>query len=147
PYTPAARHILLHQPLRHSRGALGARDPRPQAVAGIRYDRANRLLAGIQPKAVCAFFFHPEHVLASLLQLLGLLAQRTSALTSAKRLEDLGHAPLGIVDIALELAERDRRRSPVAGGIDYSIARVLPALVLQSLRRASQVFLKAIAIH
>ena len=56
------------------------------------------------------------------------------------------HPALGVVDVALDLGEGDRRLAPRGRPVADRVARVLPALVEQAARRAALVLDEAVAV-
>ncbi len=145
-YAPARIHVGRHQPRHHARGAVRRDDAGPQQMAGIGGDRHHLPLFAVQHVGVETGFLVPEGFVELLEQRRGLLAQARGAIGLAQRIEHLGHADPGVVDIALQFAQRlgSAHRRPV--GIDHGIAGIFPGHVLIADRRAGLVLLEHVAV-
>ena len=78
PNAPPAPQVLLQEALGHPRGMLGAGDPTPQHVSGVRGDRAHGLLRRVKRVGVAAEIFAPEARFKVGLEVERLLAQLAS---------------------------------------------------------------------
>src|SRR5438094_3318701 len=147
PDAPSAPEVGLEEALYHARGALGARDAAPQAVADVGGDRPHGLLLGVERERIEPEVLAPEPGFEGGAQSTGLAAQRDRPLGLAERVEHLGHPEPRVEDVALELAQRLRRRHLAAVGVDDRVARIPPAHVLVALRRARPVLLEAVPVE
>src|SRR5205814_390953 len=82
----------------------GARDAAPQAMTGVRRDRADGFLIGIETERVETEVLAPEACLERRLERARLRAQLRRARRFADRVEDLRHAHPRIEDVTLQLA-------------------------------------------
>src|SRR6516164_6389360 len=115
-------------------------------MSSIGCDGQHLLFVAIERIGVEAQLFFPEYLVEASKEITRLRAQFPRAVRFAERVENLGHADPGAVDIALELTERLRPFDERTVGIHDGIARILPAHVLVTDRRARLVLLKPIAI-
>ena len=79
-------------------------------------------------------------------QCTGFDTQLQRAVRLAERIEHLGHAHPGVVDVALELTEGLGPFDQRAIGIDDAITRIFPAHILVTDRRAGLIFLEPVAV-
>ena len=90
---------------------------------------------------------HPERLVETRAQLCRLALEPLGELRVVPRLaRDLGEPELRVVDVALHLARRDRRRREAAVVEALRVARVLPRLVLEPARGAPLVLDEAVAV-
>ena len=124
----------------------GGHDAGPEAVSGIGCDGQHLLLLAVERIGVEAELFVPERFVELVEQCAGFRTQRLRAIRLAERIEHLGHAHPGIVDIALQLTEGLWPFDQRAVGIDNAITRILPAHVLVTNRGAGLVLLESVAV-
>src|SRR5690349_18534983 len=115
-------------------------------MAGVRRDRADRLLVGIEAERIEAEVLAPEARLERRLERARLRPQPRRARRLVERIEDLRHPHPRIEHVALELAERLRLRDLTPVGIHDGVEGVLPAHVVVPLRGARAVLLEAVAV-
>ncbi len=113
--------------------------PAPQALARVRCDRVRSPAVAPDGHHVVAQIRIPEGGLEAPPHLLGLRVEAGGQLVLAAAPGKAGHPPLGIEDVALDLRQRDRRLDRRPGPVADGVARVLPALVDEPLRRATLV--------
>ena len=127
-------------------GALRRHDAGPQAVPEIGRDGQHLLLLAVQHVGVEAVSSSQKSSLNCSNSVAAFSRSAVARSLVAERVEDLGHAQPGVVDIALQFAQRLRPPHRRAVGIDHGIAGVLPRHVLVADRRARLVFLEAVAV-
>src|SRR5207237_8922574 len=81
------------------------------------------------------------------LELRGLALEAVGELAVSPHLaRDLGDPALRVEDVPLHLARRDRRLGEPAVGVALRVARVLPRLVLEPVRRSALVLDESVAV-
>ena len=106
-----------------------------------------RPLVAVERDRVGAELLAPEAALEALrLQRLRAGAQLRASAVVAELRGQLGGAQLGLVDVALHLAQRDRRLGQRAVGVEDRVVRVLPALLHQAVAAAPRVLDEAVAV-
>ena len=128
--------------------ALLRDDPAPEQVADVRGERVDGpLLAVERERVVAAARVDPEGLVEPLHERVGLgvetLGERPVAPRQARQ---LGHPPLRVVDVALDLARRDRALRDAPVGEALRVARVLPRLVEEPARRPPLVLDEPVAV-
>src|SRR4029453_10648663 len=113
-------------------------------VPRIGGNRQHLLLLAVQRKGVAAQLLVPKRLIEVVEQRCCLRSQLLGTAVLAKLSEYFGHAPPGVVDVALQFAESlwPAYQRPVR--VDHAVSGVLPAHVLVADRRAGLIFLKSI---
>src|SRR5207342_3595463 len=88
----------------------------------------------------------PERLVEAVVQLACLGPQPGALATAPKDLVDVGHPLLCVIDVSLELAQRERKRRKRAVGVRNGVAGILPALVVVAVRRAGLVLLETVVV-
>src|SRR6516162_11305744 len=114
-------------------------------MPGVGGDRQHLLLLAIEREDVEAQLLIPEGLIEPFEQRSSLPSQLLGSVRLAKRIEYFGHTQPGIIDIALQLAQRLRPPYQRPVRINHAVSRILPAHVLVTDRRAGLVFLESIA--
>ena len=105
---PAGIHVGLKEAPDHAlRPSAAVYDSRPEEVARIRCYSANLLLIGVEREGVAALILHPKSFVEVLLKGLSLRPKFLRPGRLSFLLAEFRHAKLGVVDIALQLADRD----------------------------------------
>src|SRR3954469_12928756 len=92
-------------------------------------------LLAVQGHRVIALVLHPEPILEPLAERLCLGEEPLGQIRLAADRGEAGHPTLRVVDVALDLRERDGHRRAVSGPIADGVAGILPTLVQQAPRR------------
>ena len=129
------------------RRAVRPRQAREEDVAGIRGPDRARLLLAIERQRVRAERRIPEAVVESVPHRIGARRPRRGACRVAQQPGDQRRAAPRGVDVALELAERDRSVGEPAIGVKHRIVRVLPALVHEAFGRLPRVLDEAVGVE
>src|ERR687896_1602102 len=79
--------------------------------------------------------------------MVGMRPQRNGTLVVAQHVGKLGRSPQRGMDVALDLAGRDRTSRQLAVRVEDRVPGVLPALLIEAERRAALVLDEAIAIE
>ena len=88
----------------------------------------------------------PEPLVEPVEQVHGLSPQPPGVALAVDEVEQVRHPELGVVDVALQLDERDRRRREAPVPVGHGVAGVLPALVDVAVRRPRRVLLEPVAV-
>src|SRR5919108_2442190 len=105
-------------------------------MAGVRRHRLDRLLVAVEAQIVGALLLPPEPFVELFEQAGGPVAELGGPLRLAPDLIRLGHPEQSIKGITLQLAERVGKRCDAAILMPDRIVRVLPALAVETARRA-----------
>src|ERR1700757_144113 len=143
---PAAPHVGCHQALHDFGRPLRGYDAGPQAVTRIGPDRQHFLLFAVQRKGVKAQLLVPESVIESFEQHFRLLSQLFGTAGLAELIEYLGHASPGVINIALQFAERFWPFYERSVRVDDAVAGVLPTHVLVAHGGPGLILLESVAI-
>ena len=143
---PAAPHVGLHQPVDHAVGAIGRDDAAGEAVPPIGRNRSDGPLLPVEPEIVGALLLPPEALVEVLVEAGGSLPQFARARGIAPDLVCLRHPQQRVEGIALQLAQSNRQRRDRAVLVPDSVVRILPALVIETDRRAGLVLLEPVTV-
>src|SRR5262249_38179369 len=143
---PPAPHIRCHEAPDDLSGPLRRYDTRPQTMPRVGGNCQHLLFLAVQRKGVKAYFVIPESFVEPFEQCRGLGPQLPSSAGIAQLFEYFRHAQPGVIDIALQLAERFWPPDQGPVGIDHAVSRILPAHVLIADRRAGLILLESVAI-
>ncbi len=116
-------------------------------MARVGRDGQHRLLLAVEREGVGAARLVPERRVEPLEQRRRLVAKRVGARGLAQGGVDLRHPAPGIVDVALQLAQRLGAAHQAAVGIHHRLAAVLPGHVLVAGGRASLVLLEPVPVE
>src|SRR4029079_8192056 len=107
---PAGPQLLTHQRVDDRVHALARNDAAPEEVADVRAERVDLPLLAVEREHVVApAAFGPELLVESAPQFLGVALEPVGERAVAPDLAGhLGRAALGVVDVPLHLARRDR---------------------------------------
>src|SRR5260221_5311132 len=114
-------------------------------MAGVRGAHAARALIAIQSQGVRAKVFTPKNLFEAIAQRAGLLLEVVGLPRTAEDTRHLGGDALRRIDVALNLAQRDRALGQMAVGMKDGVVRVFPALGSQARRGAPAIFDKTVA--
>src|SRR5581483_11912996 len=117
-----------------------------QDLASIGASDLARPLVAIQRQGIGAQLFDPEAVLESGAQGFRGNGELGGALLMTQRRRQQARAPLGGIDIGLDLAQGDRALRQLAIGMHDGIAGILPALIGQAVLADPVIFDKAVAV-
>ena len=112
----------------------------------VRGNAKHFFLLAVQAIGVDARVFVPEHLVEAVVECLGLRAQGDGAVRLAECFEHFRHTLPGIIDVALQFAQRLGAAHQRAVEIGDGVAGILPALVLVALRGTRLVFLETVAV-
>ena len=145
---PTGPHCLAHQGVHDGVDALGGHDPAPEQVPHVGAHRVDLTLVAVEGEDVVATArLGPVRRVEPIAQVLGLALEPFGQLPVAPDLPRyLGDSPLGVVDVALHLARRDRCGREPAVGEALRIVRVLPRLVVEAALGALLVLDEAVAV-
>src|SRR5204863_3874208 len=145
---PAAEEVLAKQAIGDGAGTIPRDDAAPEQMARIRGDRIDRAFLSVECEHVVAELVAPEVAVEPLAELLRLSFQvGRELLVPPDFASQPSSAHVRVVGIPLDLGGRDRRlRGAAVRELNPGVG-VLPAVVLESLRRAALVFEVAVAIE
>src|SRR5215472_14974316 len=106
---PAGKHIRPHEALTDGTGSLLRYHAGKEKMTGIRGDYLDLLLAAVEGQRVKASPRHPERSFKPLGHFRGVFLQLVGGFDIAEGSQQRRHPVLGLVDIALYLAQRDGR--------------------------------------
>ena len=111
PHAPARPEPVAHQGVHDRVDALVGDDAAPQEVPDVRAERVDLLLAAVErERVVAAPLLAPERLVELALQLVGLGVETRPELAVAPHFTgELRGPAFRVVDVALNLARRDRR--------------------------------------
>ena len=121
-------------------------DARPEAVADRRADRLHLALLAVERHGEELLVLHPEALVEALLEVARLLRHALGPLDVAELPVDRRQPPLRVVDVALDLGQRDRPLGERAVGVHDGVAGVAPALVQEPGARAPLVLHEPVAV-
>src|SRR5918995_806055 len=144
---PARPEVLSHQLVDDGVGPLRQHDPAPEEVADVRGERVDAALFTVEPERVeAAALLAPEGAVELPAQPLRLLLEpRREPALAPHFSTELRRAAFRVVDVALNLARRDRRLGKGAVVEELRVVRVLPRLVHEPALRAATVLDEAVA--
>ena len=119
---PTGEETRRHQSLRYEARPLGADDPRPQALAGIRGNGVDGPFFAVQGHRVVGLVVDPEGAFEALAQgtrlRLEVIGQRNFATQPCQT----RHPQLRLVDVALHLRQGNRRLCLLAVAVPDAVA-------------------------
>src|SRR5258707_6580491 len=115
-------------------------------MAGVRCAHAARALGAVEGQGVRAKVFTPKYLFEAIAKGAGLLLEVVGLPRTADDTRHLGGDALRRIDVALNLAQRDRALGEMAVGMKDGIVRVFPALVSQARRGAPAIFDETVAV-
>src|ERR671912_2378489 len=143
---PPAERLPAHQGLSRAAGPLWIGDPGKQRVAGVGGANPAGPLRAVESKRVGPDVRAPERLLKPIAHILRFAAEPQRKLPKA---EPGGHrrkGALGGVDVALDLAQRDRSLGERAVGVEDGVVGVLPSLIGEAAFRLAVVLDEAVSI-
>ena len=127
--------------------SFGAADAAPQAMTGVRGDRIGRSLRAVEGNGVELQVLHPERGFEASPENRCLLFELGGKVGVAAQPGQAGNPNLGVVDVALDLGQGDRRSSHDTGPVPNGVGGVLPALVVEAAIGPPAVFDEPIAVR
>jgi hypothetical protein len=115
-------------------------------VAGIRCADAAGALRSIERKRVGGEILEPELLLEARANRLGFRPQRGGAAAVTQPLRKYRGLTLRVEDVALNLAQRDRRGRELPIVVEDRVGRVLPSLIDEPRRAAARVLDEPVAV-
>ena len=117
PHTPPRPELVAHQLVDDRVDAVRRNDAAPEEVSDVRAERVDLALVAVERERVeAAALLDPERLVETFAQLLGLGLDAGAKLAVTPDVpSQLRHAPLRVVDVALNLAGGDRglRKRPI----------------------------------
>ncbi len=146
PDSPAGKELVAQKLVRDRLRPLRRGDAGEQHLAGVGGPHLALPLAAVQRQRIGADLLAPERLLECGLQRIGLQVERRRKLPTAEGRGHFRGMALRRVDIALNLAQRDRSLRIGAVGMKHGIDGVLPALIDEAAPALARILDEAVAV-